>query len=98
MLGVTIDGWRLEFPPGLTILQALRGSGVDVPHLCHDDRVSPAAVCRLCLVELDGIPRPVPACATPLADGMVIRTQTPALEAGRRATLALLARNHPADV
>jgi len=98
MLGVTIDDRRLEFAPGVTILQALKASGVDVPHLCHDDRVSPAAVCRLCLVELDGIPRPVPACATPLADGMVIRTQTPALEAGRRATLALLARNHPADV
>ncbi len=95
---VTVNGQQRELATGLTVLQALERLGVLVPHLCHDERIAPAAVCRLCLVEVDGQPRPVPACATLLSDGMVIRTHTEQLEAGRRATLTMLARRHPADV
>jgi len=98
MIQVTINGQRHELAPGLSILQALGALGVEVPRLCHDDRLVPAAVCRLCLVEIEGLPRPVPACATRLTSGMDIRTHTPRLEEGRRATLGLLARKHPADV
>ena len=98
MLHVTVNGRQHELAAGLSVLQALDALGVLVPHLCHDERIAPAAVCRLCLVEVAGQPRPIPACATPISDGMVIRTHTEQLEASRRATLTLLARKHPAAV
>jgi len=94
----TIDGQRIEFEAGLTILQALQGLAIEVPQLCHDERVAPAAVCRLCVVEVEGLPRPVPACATPLLEGMSIWTHPPRIEGYRRTTLSLLARTHPAEV
>jgi formate dehydrogenase major subunit len=98
MLCVTIDGQQHELAAGLTVLQALNALGVEVPQLCHDERVAPAAVCRLCLVEVEGEPHPVPACATPLSNGMAVRTHSRRLEADRRTILAMLARRHPADV
>jgi len=98
MLRVTINDRQHEVAAGLTILQALDAVGVHLPRLCQDDRVAPAAVCRLCLVEVAGEPRPVPACATPLSAGMVIWTHTAQLEESRRAVLVMLARRHPTDV
>ncbi len=98
MLRVTINGRQHELAESLTVVQALGALGVELPHLCHDERIAPAAVCRLCLVEVEGEAHPVPACATPLRDGMVIWTRSPRLEADRRTILAMLARRHPADV
>jgi len=92
---VTIDGRSFEVEDDLTILDAVRRTGTTLPALCHDGRVAPAGACRLCLVELRGMTRPVPACATKLADGMEIATHTPALEAGRREILEMLARRIP---
>ena len=71
---VTINGKPHRCAPGLTVLQALRQCGEDVATLCHDERVQPAATCRLCLVHVAGHAKPLTACNTPLADGMVIRT------------------------
>ena len=67
---------------GVTVLDACRAAAAHVPTLCHDDRLAPGGHCRACLVEVDG--HHVPACTTPLRDGSVIRTHTPALEAYRR--------------
>lgn len=96
MLQVTINGQPAQCQPGQTILSGLRTAGVDVPTLCDDPRLAPVGACRLCVVEVDGLSRPVAACTTPLEHGMVIRTHTPELEECRRTLLRLLAQNYPA--
>ncbi len=97
MLSVTINGQVREFPSELTILQALRQVGIEVPTLCHDERIRPTGACRLCSVELEGQDRLVASCTTPLADGMKIQTHSAAAEADRTTNLTLLAQNFPAD-
>jgi formate dehydrogenase major subunit len=94
---LTINGLPVDMPPGRTVLDACRAAGAAVPTLCHDDRLHPAGVCRLCLVQQGGREHPVPACSTPAADGMAIVTRTPELEATRRTLLEMLARDYPAD-
>jgi formate dehydrogenase major subunit len=91
----TIDGRPVSFPAGTTILSALRGLGIHVPHLCHDDRIAPVGACRLCVVQASGAAHPVPSCMTALTDGMVVETRSPALETERRTLLELLAWRHP---
>ena len=95
MIRVTIDGRELQIEDGSSVLAAVTASGRALPALCHDPRVAPAAVCRLCLVEIDGAAKPVPACATAVRDGMTIATRTPALEVGRREILEMLAERIP---
>ena len=79
------------------MLAALDALGIRVPTLCHDERLIASGACRLCLVSIDHASRPVPACATPLADGMVIETHTPELEESRRSMLTMLAWRYPAE-
>ena len=76
MLYVTINNKAHEFPAGLTILAALREVGIEVPTVCHDDRLEPSGACRLCSVEITGWNRYATACNTPLANGMVIQTHS----------------------
>jgi formate dehydrogenase major subunit len=97
MIRVRIDGRDADVPAGASILEALRGLGISVPALCHDDRLTPTGACRSCLVQVSGSPRLVPACATPVADGMAVETGTPELEEHRRSLLQLLAWRYPAD-
>jgi len=92
-----INGKVHEFEPGVSILKACRGIGVDIPRLCHDERLKPIGSCRMCLVEIAGKPHPVTACNTLLTDGMVISTHTRALEDERRMLLKMLAQDHPGD-
>jgi formate dehydrogenase major subunit len=92
-----VNGRTLEVPDGSTVLQATRLAGVEVPTLCHDDRLKPAGACRLCLVQVKGVHHFVPACATPAADGMEIETHTPEIEETRRTLLQLLAEDYPKD-
>ncbi|MFN0119867.1 MAG: 2Fe-2S iron-sulfur cluster-binding protein [Blastocatellia bacterium] len=80
---------------GLTVLQAVRAAGIELPALCHDDRLKPCGECRMCLVEVAGTAHPLTACNTPLAAGMRIATHTPALEEERRGLLAMLAARYP---
>lgn len=94
---VIINGLRREFPEGTTLLGALRKLGIDIPALCHDDRLAPCGACRLCAVEIRGWPRPATACNTTLAEGMDIQTHSATVEQARRTVLRLLAREHPAD-
>ncbi len=95
MIEVTVNGTRHRFPPGLTLWQALAQAGIALPGICHDERVPSGGDCRLCSVEADG--QTVPACREPLVTGMRIETHTPALEAFRRTTLALLAGHCSAE-
>ena len=85
----TVDGHTHEVQGGETILQLVRRAGTDVPTLCYVDGLSPEGGCRLCVVEIEGHPRPVAACHTPALPGMRIRTTGASLEALRRDILAL---------
>ena len=95
MLRVRINNQECEFSAGTTILQALYDAGIEVPALCHDERLKPAGDCRMCLVRIDGWPHLVTACNTPLAEGMAIATHTAELEAERRALLTMLTDRYP---
>jgi formate dehydrogenase major subunit len=95
LITAIINGKAHQFEKPLSILQASQATGIDIPTLCHDDRLKPIGACRLCLVEIDGQSRPLPACSTALEDGMVISTHTPLLERERRMILRMLAQDHP---
>ncbi|HEX8789522.1 MAG TPA: molybdopterin-dependent oxidoreductase, partial [Polyangiaceae bacterium] len=94
---IVVDGHPVEVDAGSTLLQALRRVGLDVPTLCHDERIRPQAVCRMCIVEVEGHAHPVPSCSTLVEDGMVVQTASSRVEANRKVTLRLLARRHPPE-
>ena len=94
---LTIDDSEVEVEPGLTVLQACEQAGIEIPRFCYHERLSIAGNCRMCLVEMKRAPKPVAACAMPAADGMVIRTNTPAVEKTRKAVMEFLLINHPLD-
>ena len=97
MLRVEIDGKPLALPAGGRILHALRAAGIELPAMCHDQRLEPSGACRLCLVRVEGADRLVTACTTLLADGMRIETNTPDLQETRHGLLQMLARRYPLD-
>ena len=98
-VNLTIDGREVMAPRGATIFLAARRAGIDIPHLCYDPDLGlePTSSCRLCLVEVEGARTPVPSCSYPVADGMVVRTETPALQAHRRMVIELALSDHPHD-
>jgi len=93
---LTIDGKQLSAADEATILQAAEEGGIHIPTLCHLDGVYDVGACRLCLVEVTGVPRLLPACTTRVSEGMEIRTDTERLLSYRRMILELLfaERNH----
>ena len=95
MITAILNGKAHEFEKPLSILEASQAIGIDIPTLCHDERLKPIGACRMCLVEIDGKSRPVPACSTALEEGMVISTHTPALENERCMILKMLAQDYP---
>ena len=97
LVRLRVNGRDLLSPPDATLLEACRRSGIEIPTLCSDPRLKPASSCRLCEVEVEGYLRPPCACATPVAEGMVVETHTPALEDFRRAMLGRLAERIPAE-
>lgn len=90
-----INGEQIGVAGGTTILQAARLLDIDIPTLCHDDELEDRAQCRLCVVEIDGRPRLEPACATQVAEGMTVSTDSETTLAARRMTLELLLSEHP---
>lgn len=97
MIEVSINGQQHQLAGSISVLEACRSAGIEIPTLCHDERLKPIGSCRMCLVEVTGKTHPVPACNTPLSDGMVIATHTPKLEHERRMVLKMLAQDHPGD-
>lgn len=87
---LTIDGTEIAIEEGATILQAAQEAGVPIPTLCHLEGVSDVGACRLCLVEVKGINKLLPACVTEVAEGMDIQTNTEKLQTYRRMTVELL--------
>lgn len=93
---LTIDGKHLSAGDDQTVLEAAQDAGISIPMLCHLDGVSDAGACRLCLVEVSGVARLLPACVTKVAEGMEVHTQSDRLRKYRRMILELLfaERNH----
>ena len=93
----TLNGRKVEVEAGTTILEAAEQQGIKVPTLCHDSRLKPTAACRLCLVEVEKARGPMPACATPVTENMVVRTTSDDLSSMRRMALELLLSDHYGD-
>jgi predicted molibdopterin-dependent oxidoreductase YjgC len=92
-----VDGRRVAFTPGETVLEVAARAGVEIPTLCHDPRLDPAGACRTCLVEIEGWRRLAPACATKAGAGMVVESANERVERHRRTLLGLYATDHPLD-
>jgi predicted molibdopterin-dependent oxidoreductase YjgC len=97
MITVTINGKQLQVEPGATILDVARANGVYIPTLCDDPRLDPYGGCRLCLVQVKNMPKPVTACTTPATDGMEVETSNEQIERQRRTIVELLLSDHPND-
>jgi predicted molibdopterin-dependent oxidoreductase YjgC len=97
MINLTIDDKKIEVAEGATVLEAARLAKIDIPTLCYDPRMKPHGACRLCIVDIAGLPRPVTSCTTPATDGMVVITSSPRLERLRKTTVELLLSDHPND-
>src|SRR5690349_5961607 len=94
---LTIDGTEIEVPAGITVLQACELAGKEIPRFCYHERLSVAGNCRMCLVEQEKAPKPVASCAMPVADGMVIKTDSPLVKKAREGVMEFLLINHPLD-
>lgn len=98
MVNLTIDDKQVTAPKDATIYDAARINGIKIPILCHDKKLKPFGACRMCLVEVEQMKgRQIPACTTPVTDGMIIRTDTPDIIKARKLVLELLLLNHPLD-
>ena len=97
MAKVTVDGREVEIANGSSVLQACEQAGVEIPRFCYHERLSVAGNCRMCLVEVEKAPKPIASCSYPVAEGMVIKTDTPMVRNGRRGVMEFLLINHPLD-
>jgi len=96
-ISINIDGRELTVPRGQTILQAAQANGIHIPTLCYAEYLEPFGSCGLCVVEVEGTPKLLRACATEAADGMIIRTRSSKIDAARRLALELLLSDHRGD-
>ncbi|GHC39862.1 NADH-quinone oxidoreductase [Alcaligenes pakistanensis] len=97
MVELTIDGIKVDAPEGSMVIQAAHDAGVYVPHFCYHKKLSIAANCRMCLVDVEKAPKPLPACATPVTNGMVVRTRSEKAVAAQKSVMEFLLINHPLD-
>jgi NADH-quinone oxidoreductase subunit G len=96
-VNVEVDGRPLKARKGQMIIQLTDQAGIYVPRFCYHEKLSIAANCRMCLVEVEKAPKPMPACATPVAEGMKVFTRSPRAIAAQKATMEFLLINHPLD-
>ena len=97
LVNIEVDGVAVQARKGAMIIQATDAQGAYVPRFCYHEKLSIAANCRMCLVEVEKAPKPLPACATPVAEGMKIFTKSPRAIAAQKATMEFLLINHPLD-
>ncbi len=97
MVTLTIDGTEVNVPTRTTLLQAAQGIGIEVPHYCYHPGLSSPAMCRLCLVEVEGAPKLLPSCSTEVAPGQVVHTESDSAQKMRRGVLEFYLINHPLD-
>ena len=94
---ININDREITAAPGKSILQAALENGIEIPHLCYDERIQPYGACGLCVVEVEGSPKLQRACATPISDGMIIVTNTSRTVSARKTALKLLVSDHRGD-
>ncbi len=97
MVTLTIDGKKVIVEEGITILKAAGKLGIEIPTFCFHDKLEPVGACRMCLVEVEEMGKLQVACATPVSEGMVVKTDTPQVRAARKGVLEFLLINHPLD-
>ncbi|MHB1237747.1 MAG: NADH-quinone oxidoreductase subunit NuoG, partial [Gallionella sp.] len=97
MINIEIDGKTVETPRGSTVMDAANKLGVYIPHFCYHKKLSIAANCRMCLVEVEKAPKPLPACATPASDGMKVYTHSEMAVKAQQGVMEFLLINHPLD-
>jgi NADH-quinone oxidoreductase subunit G len=97
LVNIEVNGQPLKARKGQMIMQATDPAGIYIPRFCYHEKLSIAANCRMCLVEVEKAPKPMPGCATPVAEGMKIFTRSPKAIAAQRATMEFLLINHPLD-
>ncbi len=94
---VVFDGRPVEVPGNLNLIEAAKLAGIEIPHFCFHPRLSVVGQCRMCLVEIEGIPKIQAACTTPLKDGLSVKTTTEKVRQSRAANMEFLLINHPLD-
>lgn len=97
MLQIQIDGKQIAVNQGATVMEAAHALGTYIPHFCYHKKLSIAANCRMCLVEVEKAPKPLPACATPVTDGMVVHTHSAKAKQAQAGVMEFLLINHPLD-
>ncbi|GIU73898.1 MAG: NADH-quinone oxidoreductase [Bryobacteraceae bacterium] len=97
MVTITIDGRQVTVPAGTPVIEAAKQAGIDIPAFCYYEGFSVQAACRMCLVEVEKMPKLQPSCALPATDGMVIHTESPKVVEARKSMLEFLLTNHPLD-
>lgn len=97
MINVEIDGKLVETERGSTVMDAAHKAGIHIPHFCYHKKLSIAASCRMCLVEVEKAPKPLPACATPATDGMKVHTHSKTAVTAQKGVMEFLLINHPLD-
>ncbi|HVN42589.1 MAG TPA: NADH-quinone oxidoreductase subunit NuoG, partial [Steroidobacteraceae bacterium] len=97
LVNIEVDGVPVKARKGAMLIHATDANGIYVPRFCYHEKLSIAANCRMCLVEVEKAPKPLPACATPVAEGMKVFTRSPKAIAAQKATMEFLLINHPLD-
>ena len=97
MVEIEIDGKKIEVAPGSVVIQAAEQAGTFIPHFCYHKKLSIAANCRMCLVDVEKAPKPMPACATPVTQGMVVHTKSDRAIKAQKSVMEFLLINHPLD-
>ena len=97
MVEIELDGKKVEIAEGSMVMHAAEKAGTYIPHFCYHKKLSIAASCRMCLVEVEKAPKPMPACATPVTQGMVVRTKSEKAIQAQKSVMEFLLINHPLD-
>jgi NADH-quinone oxidoreductase subunit G len=97
MVEIELDGRKVEVVEGSMVIHAAEKAGTYIPHFCYHKKLSIAANCRMCLVDVEKAPKPMPACATPVTQGMVVRTTTDRAVQAQKSVMEFLLINHPLD-
>jgi NADH-quinone oxidoreductase subunit G len=97
VVNIEVDGKPVEARPGQMLIEVTDSVGAYVPRFCYHEKLSVAANCRMCLVDIEGAPKPIPACAQPVSEGMKVFTKSPRAIAAQKATMEFLLINHPLD-
>lgn len=97
MIEIELDGKKVDITEGSMIMHAAEKAGTYIPHFCYHKKLSIAASCRMCLVDVEKMPKPMPACATPVTQGMIVRTKSEKAITAQKSVMEFLLINHPLD-